>query len=734
MDRTAGTEFVALDDAPALSREALVSLLGGKGASLVTMRAMGLPVPDGFILTTQACRSYLTHGWSDGHAATVRDGVKHLEGKVDKLLGDADRPLLISVRSGAPISMPGMMDTVLNVGMNDAAEGGLARQTGDAAFAADTHRRALESYSHVVLQISEADYPQNAAQLSPADLRSELAARGFAVPQDPMAQVLGAVQAVFASWNSERAKHYRQIEGLDDGHATAVIVQAMVFGNLGADSGSGVAFSRDPATGSAGIMGDVLRSAQGEDVVSGAHKPLRLREMESMWPVVWTDLVRVTRILECDQRDLVDIEFTVEEGSLWLLQVRRGKRSALAAFRIAVEMADDPDFPLTRAEAVERCLPHLASPPLVASNNGDRPEAVVVLASGLGASPGRAIGVLCTSVAEAVRLEAEGVDVVLVRRETAPADIQGIAASVGLVTTLGGRVSHAAVVTRAWGKVAVVGAADLALVDGGIDSAHGFVKEGTLVTVDGTDGRLLLGAHPLDGALPATVLTIREWQAELATQNHSLSGQTSSEDRTATSETLDFHLLHLLRIKGMASNSTLSAITGQSLEACLEHLRENASLGFVQYVEARELWRLLPTGRDHHAELLTKELAGRDLSSLRYLDFMELNGECKIICTDWQLRAGELNDHSDETYDQQIRSRLRALHDRARPVVRSFAAILPWTQRYAARLDAALARVEGGDEKAVTGVMCDSYHDIWMDLLEDLILTQGIDRAEEGSG
>jgi pyruvate, orthophosphate dikinase len=384
--------------------------------------------------------------------------------------------------------MPGMLDTVLDVGLTPAVARSLASRTGDGAFADDTVRRAERAWVEVV---------------------------GGNPPEDPLEQVRVAVGAVFASWRSERVEQYRALEGIDPELGTAVTVQSMVFGNRSERSGTGVAFSRDPSTGAPGLMGDFLARAQGDDVVAGAMPTLPLRELHDRWPELWSELDAMATRLEHHFVDLVDIEFTVEDGRLWLLQARPAKRSPRAALQVAVDLAEDPTFALDRAGAVARCRDLLERPDDSWAGAADAPGDDEVVVEGLAASPGRAVGLLCTDVGEAVALADEGHDVVLVRRETSPADIQGIAAACGLVTALGGAVSHAAVVARAWGTPAVVGAGELRITADGVEGPAGRVAAGEVVTVDGDGGRLLRGAHPAGpGEPPPALATLRRWAAE----------------------------------------------------------------------------------------------------------------------------------------------------------------------------------------------------------------------------
>lgn len=491
----------------------LVELLGGKGAGLALMTAMGLPVPPGFTFTTGSCREYLRRGWTDEHEATLRAGLAELEHRTGKRLGDRSAPLLVSVRSGASASMPGMLATVLDVGMTDEVAHGLHRWSGDERFAADTQRRALLSHAVAVAGVPPDRLRTPGRSGDIATVRRELADLGVPALGPPTAQVAAAVRAVFESWGSADAVRYRELTGIVDAGTTAATVQAMVYGNLGADSGTGVVFSRDPSTGAPGPVGDLLAGAQGADVVDGRHDPRPISEMAERWPDAWTRLCAITTQLEREFADMVDIEFTVERGLLWVLQARRAKRGPVAALRVAIDMADDADFPLDRAGAVRRCRAHLDQPPSVHAAVDAADDAVLVC--GHPAAPGCAVGALCLDVDRTLDLAAAGVDVVLVRPETSPADVQGMDAAVALVTTLGGPMSHAAVVARSWGKPAVVGASDLAIVDGAIEAGGRRVVEGEMVTVDGDRGRLLLGAHAGGASDVPELETIRRWAAEM---------------------------------------------------------------------------------------------------------------------------------------------------------------------------------------------------------------------------
>lgn len=522
-DRTGPRLWSAFDASLDIPREERPQLLGGKGAGLVVMAEMGLPVPPGVTITTEACRRHLA-GDDDGLDEAIDAALAHLESTTGRRLGDPGAPLLVSVRSGAEVSMPGMMDTVVDLGMTAAVEGALTTQTGDVDFARDTHRRALLSYARVVEGVPDHLATELESLGDPHSILERLAERGQSPPA-PAEQVRAAVRAVFESWRSPRATHFRRIEAIPDDLGTAVTIQRMVFGNLGIDSGTGVAFSRNPSTGEPELTGDFLVQAQGDDVVGGGHRTEPVSAIRDRWPGIWDELVAIVHRLEHDFGDMVDVEFTVERGHLWILQTRSGRRSPQAALRIAIDLADDPGFAVDRAEAVRRCTHILDQLP--ATTDATDWSAAAVIATGLAASPGIGRGVLCLDVDQAADLDAAGTPVVLVRNETSPADVHGMAAAAGLVTTLGGLVSHAAVVARSWGIPAVVGATELVITADGVIGATGPVAIGSEVTVDGTAGRLLLGDAASDDnddndtgeeAASPELETLRRWQAELADQ------------------------------------------------------------------------------------------------------------------------------------------------------------------------------------------------------------------------
>ncbi|PWI09723.1 pyruvate, phosphate dikinase [Streptomyces sp. NWU339] len=495
----------------------LKDLLGGKGANLAEMTNLGLPVPPGFTITTEACKVYLDSG---EEPAALRDEVSAhldaLEAAMGKKLGQPDNPLLVSVRSGAKFSMPGMMDTVLNIGLSDKSVQGLAKQAGDDRFAWDSYRRLIQMFGKTVLGV-DGDLFEDAleaaktakkvavdTELEAADLKKLVtkfkkivkteAGRDF--PQDPREQMDLAIHAVFDSWNTDRAKLYRRQERIPHDLGTAVNVCSMVFGNLGPDSGTGVAFTRDPASGQQGVYGDYLQNAQGEDVVAGIRNTVPLADLEQIDKKSYDQLMQIMETLENHYKDLCDIEFTIERGQLWMLQTRVGKRTAGAAFRIATQLVDqgliDEAEALTRVTGAQ--LAQLMFPRF------DEEAKVEKIGRGIAASPGAAVGKAVFDSYTAVKWSRSGEKVILVRRETNPDDLDGMIAAEGILTSRGGKTSHAAVVARGMGKTCVCGAEELEVdtkrrrmtVPGG----H-VVEEGDLISIDGSTGKVYLGEVPV---------------------------------------------------------------------------------------------------------------------------------------------------------------------------------------------------------------------------------------------
>ncbi len=477
----------AFDRPPRLEPEALTALLGGKGANLAIMaNELGLPVPPGFVITTEACKAYGREGWPAGLDSELRAQVARIGEQVGRTYGDPRDPLLVSVRSGAPVSMPGMLDTILNIGLNPATTEGLAVASGDPSFATGCRRRLESMYCDIVGVGS--------------------------VPDDPWQQLRAAVEAVFRSWDSARARAYRERESISADLGTAVVVQAMVFGNRGADSATGVLFTRNPATGENQLYGDVLFGAQGEDVVAGTHATEPVSVLEERLPAVAVQLRSYAQRLERHFRDICDIEFTIEAGRLWMLQNRIGKRTAQAACRIAMEMAQDDGFQLSRRDAVERVAAILADPPhTTAERSLDAP----VIATGLGASPGLASGAIATSAGAAVKMADAGTAVLLVRSETSPDDVHGMARSVGILTSTGGLASHAAVVARGWDIPAVVGAAGVAVTGGQVTIGGTTYREGDILSIDGARGEVFAGTADVVRTIVPAAAILLAWADEL---------------------------------------------------------------------------------------------------------------------------------------------------------------------------------------------------------------------------
>jgi pyruvate,orthophosphate dikinase len=542
------------------------NLLGGKGANLAEMASIGLPVPPGFTISTAMCARYYEEG--EQFPASLRDevanGLAHIEGITAKRFGDAANPLLVSVRSGARVSMPGMMDTVLNLGLNDETVQGLSTASGDARFAWDSYRRFIQMYADVVLELEHGVF-EEALEIAKEDngftLDTELSAQdlqalvatykdlvedqwGKPFPQDVHDQLWGAVGAVFGSWQSERAKVYRRLNDIPADWGTAVNVQAMVFGNMGETSATGVAFTRDPSKGDRAYYGEFLINAQGEDVVAGIRTPqyltraareeagARPASMEEAMPAVYGELAGVFDRLETHYRDMQDIEFTVERGKLWMLQTRSGKRTAKAALKIAVDMADEGL--VSREEAILRvdpsALDQLLHPTLDPAAHRD------VLTKGLPASPGAASGAVVFTADAAEKRAAAGAAVILVRTETSPEDIHGMHAAKGILTARGGMTSHAAVVARGMGRPCVSGAGTLS-----IDAKAGVmrcgsreVREGDLLTIDGATGEVMVGeVATVQPELAGDFATLMVWADEVRRLKVRANAETPLDCRTA---------------------------------------------------------------------------------------------------------------------------------------------------------------------------------------------------------
>src|SRR5437660_1334210 len=491
-------------------------VLGGKGAGLAEMTNAGLPVPPGFTIQTEACREYMRlNAVSKEVDRQMEEALAKLESLQGQKLGTGENPLLVSVRSGAKFSMPGMMDTILNLGLNDQSVEALARRTNNPRFAYDSYRRLIQMFGNVVLDIEKSAFDEvfdAKKKQKKAELDTDLDAKALReviseykkvvkkhtkrdFPQDPHEQLVMARDAVFRSWNNDRAKTYRRINNISDDLGTAVNVQAMVFGNLGETSGTGVGFTRNPATGEKEFFAEFLMNAQGEDVVAGIRTPLNISELKKIMPAVYNQLRDITTRLEKHYRDVQDFEFTIQDGKLYMLQTRNGKRTGIAAVRIAIQMVNEGL--ITKEEAIFRVEPNQLYDFLVPRLD-EKSGKVEVLATGLPASPGAAVGQIVFTADEAVEKAGHGKKknpVILVRAETTPEDIHGMEVAAGILTSRGGMTSHAAVVTRGMGKCCVAGAGDIQVNERAREMrAKGQVfHEGDWISLDGTTGRVIKG-------------------------------------------------------------------------------------------------------------------------------------------------------------------------------------------------------------------------------------------------
>ena len=514
------------------------NLLGGKGANLAEMTGLGLPIPQGFTVTTEACTNYYECGKkiSDEVEAQIFEGLKTLEEMQGKKFGDTEDPLLVSVRSGARVSMPGMMDTILNLGLNDVAVEGFAKKTGNSRFAYDSYRRFIQMFSDVVKEVDKSKFEgaldmmktakgaKYDTDLTAEDLKELINvfkgiyrdALGEDFPQDPKVQLLEAVKAVFRSWDNPRAIYYRRMNDIPGDWGTAVNVQAMVFGNMGDTSGTGVAFTRNPSTGEKQIYGEYLINAQGEDVVAGVRTPEPITKLKEDLPECYDQFMNIAHTLEDHYRDMQDMEFTIQEGKLYFLQTRNGKRTAQAALRIACELVDEgkisPEEAVSRIDA--KSLDQLLHPCF-------DPNAIKMateIGSALPASPGAATGKVYFT-AEAAKLHNEaGLKVILVRLETSPEDIEGMHASEGILTVRGGMTSHAAVVARGMGTACVSGCGEI-----DINEEEGYftlggktIKEGDYISIDGSTGKIYLGEiKTIPASISGNFDRIMKWADEI---------------------------------------------------------------------------------------------------------------------------------------------------------------------------------------------------------------------------
>jgi pyruvate,orthophosphate dikinase len=712
--------------------------LGGKGANLAEMTSvLGLPVPPGFTITTDACRRYMADGWPPGLDAELERHLARLESAMGRRLGDPDDPLLVSVRSGAKFSMPGMMDTVLNLGLNDRSVKGLARGGGE-QFAYRSYARLLSMYAKVVLELDpdpfdvaldreksdqgvaddsglEAPVWKRLCKEYKATVRRQ-ARRPF--PQDPTAQLRAAVDAVFRSWNGARAVAYREREHIPHDLGTAVNVQAMVFGNRDDDSGTGVAFTRDAATGENVPYGDFLLNAQGEDVVAGVRITEPLSAVGDRFPELHEQLLGHMRTMESHYRDMLDLEFTIEQGTLWMLQARVGKRTGAAALRMAVDMTTDAHIRLTRAEAVQRVTPdHLEQVLHPRLGDTDLP----VLATGLAASPGAAVGAVVFNADDAVAAAGRGESVILVRKETNPEDVHGMLAASGILTSRGGLVSHAAVVARGWGKPAIVGADAVKVVRRELRVGDTVVRHGDIISIDGTSGHVVLGAAPLQLPEPTPEFdTILSWADTLRRGRLAVRANADNGADAANARRLGAEGIGLCRTEHMFLHQDRLPVVRRMILARTEEEETEAldELRRVQHLDFLELLQEMD-GLPVTVRLLDPPLH-EFLPKVEELDLLEALGtitdderRLRQAALDWSeqnpmlgIRGVRLAVMKPGLYAMQVRALLDAVRERVaaggKPIVE---VMIPLTVSDA---ELALARswvVEAAEELDITSML-----------------------------
>jgi len=702
------------DESPALEMEEARLLLGGKGHNLVVMRnELDLPVPPGFTVSTEAGLRFLQSGWFTELETEITAHMAMLEEAVGRRFGGPGEPLLVSVRSGAPISMPGMMDTILNLGLNDDTAHALAQTTGSDGFVSRLRDRFDQMFSDIV-GVSK-------------------------VPTDPWEQLWLAVQAVFRSWDSPRCRTYREHEQVGDDMCTAVTVQTMVFGNRDEDSATGVLFTRNPATGEPELFGDIMFGAQGEDVVAGTHNPEPIDVLDERLPTVGRTLRDYARLLETHYRDLCDIEFTIEHGRLWMLQVRVGKRSPQAALRIALDMANDEGFPLSRSEAVERVAELLGNPPLQSRNVMDVSES---LTEGLPASPGIASGLIALTPEEAISSSEQGIGAILVRRETSPDDVHGMARSVGILTCRGGLASHAAVVARGWGIPAVVGATEVEISEGRVSIGGRIFGQGEAITIDGTNGHVFAGEVDPEAAISVEAETLIGWADDLAidlpSEPKAAKPRPGESVERDVEDTVDGdEVIRALLIKGFSTALDIATAIDTPSESVNRILMSLNNEGSVSQIG--DMYQLTDEGRSAGASIMAADRERWTVESAsRALDgFLPLDARFKEIVTNWQMRSvdGEqiLNDHNDKAHDGSVLDAFARLHREATDWLEDLVEGLPRLNTYLDRLQAAAQSVAEGHHEYIASPRLDSYHTVWFELHEDLIILAGRTREEEAA-
>jgi pyruvate,orthophosphate dikinase len=646
-------------------------ILGGKGANLAEMTRAGLPVPPGFTITTEACRAFYDAGevLSDETMEQVRDAVRRLEETTGKRLGDPQNPLLVSVRSGAVFSMPGMMDTILNLGLNDQTAEGLAKLTGNPRFAYDCYRRFIQMFGDVVMGVDHYHFErviQHHKDAKGVSLDTELGAEdwltvigefkalverevGTTFPQDPEEQLRRAIIAVFSSWNNQRAKIYRKINKIPDDLGTAVNVQLMVFGNMGDDSGTGVAFTRNPSSGEKEIYGEFLINAQGEDVVAGIRTPQPISELKEQMPTIYEQFVEISQRLERHYKDMQDIEFTVERGKLYILQTRAGKRTAQAAVKIAVNMVEEGI--ITREEALLRIDPEQLDQML--HRRIDPSAELEVIAKGLPASPGAASGRIVFDADDAEKLAKEGEKVILVRPETTPEDIHGILAAQGILTSRGGMTSHAAVVARGMGKPCICGCEQLKIdLRAKTVSVDGLTLiEGDLISIDGSTGQVIKGQVPLiDPELSDEFRQLLTWADEVRVLK--VRANADNPEDSAKARELGAEGIGLCRTEHMFMEASRVPIVQEMILAETQEEREAA------------LAKLLPMQKEDFKGIF-KAMDGLPVN-IRLLDpplheFLPNMEELLVEITRLQLTEG--TDWEELKQKEALLKKVRALHE-----------------------------------------------------------------------
>ncbi len=705
---SAMNNIYSFDLPPEVPDDEALRLLGGKGINLAVMRAqLGLPVPPGFTITTEAGNAYLEQGWSDSIEDELREHIARLESEFGRSFAGSGEPLLVSVRSGAAVSMPGMMDTILNLGLHENNVAALAEACGDAGFARDSMRRFQSMYRDIV---------------------------GDEPPQDPWDALREAIGAVFRSWNTERARAYRRREGISEHLGTAVTVQAMVFGNLDDSSGTGVLFTRNPATGEKNPYGDILFRAQGEDVVAGTHATEPISTLHAKLPEVAEQLFRHAEELERHFTDVCDIEFTIERAKLYLLQVRVGKRSPQAALEFAVDMAEDGNFPLSRREAIERVAHHLKDPPVTVVRLDGESKPIT---TGLPASPGLAVGRIVTTADDAVERADAGEDVILVRPETSPKDVHGMACARGILTTSGGLASHAAVVARGWGLPAVVGASAVVVGSDEILVAGKTLRVGDWLTIDGHSGEVFAGKVEAETELSPHAEKLLDWARELEVDISAMDeddGGPATEEEESEVNVDNETLIRVLHIKGFATPDALAPVVLSNPATVAPLLESMHDEGLLKMMG--EMYQLSEEGKKLGEALMEEDRSNWSPESATSAldDFLELDVRMKEIVTSWQMREVDgdqvLNDHTDEDYDKTVLDQLATLHTEA---IGWLAPLLPELERletYRIRLTRASGEISEGNHSYIASPRIDSYHNIWFELHEDLIQLAG--RTREG--